>query len=231
MGTPRLMYALFQALWLPAASGAGMLPLDRRCVQEVERLHAFFETWWNGKVPQTHAYFEEHFLSAQHSAFTFVSPFGLSLNLNSTAQYIYQAHGMRYTDDWAKASQVNGADMRFLLSNISVTWSDASRQMCAVTFQEHQQVGGLHGPVQTKSNVCLLMSKEGAPNKLGWLMEHETWWPGFVHQDSCTQLVARVQAPSLIPACFNCSHCLPGTCASCLRHSKLTKKPISTSFL
>lgn len=156
------------------------------------------------------------FVSAQHSAFTFVSPVGRNLGLNSTIDYIYQAYGSRYTDDWANASEVQGHEMRFLLSNISVTWANEATQTCTVTFQEHQQVGGSQGPVQTKANVCVLEHKQGAPHELGWLLEHETWWPGFAHRESCGALMSGLP-PNAIPACYNCDHCLPGAaCAKCL---------------
>ena len=195
--------------------------LTERCTLEVLRLHAFFEDWWNGRVQQTATVFNASFVAAQHSAFKFISPVGTSLNLSSTIDYIYQAWDSKFTDDWASASQVHGHPMRFFLSNVVVTWADEVSQTCTVTFQEHQQVGGTHGVVQTKANACVLKHKLGAPHSLGWLLEHETWWPGFVHQESCNALKHQGVAPHEIPACYNCTHCLPGLCTECLQATAL----------
>ena len=211
-----LRWALVLAALCQFCSARPRIPLAQRCTSEVLRLHAFFEDWWNARLPQTRHNFHAGFTSANHPEFTFVSPLGTGLGLNATAEYIYGAYGTRYTDDWATADQVQGHDMRFLLSNITVTWVDEPSETCTVTFQEHQQVGGAEGPVQTKANACVLKRMSGAPNGLGWLLEHETWWPGWAHRGGCEALRARGLRPEEIPACYNCTGCLAKACAECL---------------
>ena len=89
---------------------------------------------------------------------------------------------------------------------------------CTVVFQENQQVGGARGPVQAKRNACTLVHKEGTPNQLAWVMEHETWWPGVAYgADSCGTLQGQPgMANASIAACFGCTHCLPADCGPCL---------------
>ena len=192
-------------------------PLEDRCAREVYRLHAFFEDWWNGHAEHTHAYFDEQFSSVTDPAFTFVSPTGSPVGFADTHQFIFASYGTRYTGDWGR-SFVNDTDMVFNITSLAVTWSDETTQSCTVAFQENQQVGGLSGPVQAKRNACTLVRKEGTPNQLAWVMEHETWWPGVAYgSDSCGSLRGQPgMANASIAACFGCTHCLPANCGPCL---------------
>jgi hypothetical protein len=191
--------------------------LEERCAREVYRLHAFFQDWWNGHAEHTRAYFDEQFSSVTDRAFAFVSPTGLSSGLADTQQFIFDSYGDRYTGDWGK-DFVNNTDMAFNITSLDVTWAGEAEQSCTVVFQENQQVGGRTGPVQAKRNAATLIRKDGTPNQLAWVMEHETWWPGVAHgSDSCSSLRGQPGvANASIAACFGCTNCLPAHCGPCL---------------
>ena len=191
--------------------------LEERCAREVYRLHAFFQDWWNGHAEHTRAYFDEQFSSVTDRAFAFVSPTGLPSGSADTQQFIFDSYGDRYTGDWGK-DFVNNTDMAFNITSLDVTWADEAEQSCTVVFQENQQVGGRTGPVQAKRNAATLIRKDGTPNQLAWVMEHETWWPGVAHgSDSCSSLRGQPGvANASIAACFGCTNCLPAHCGPCL---------------
>lgn len=209
---------VLRLVWCATAlAGASTTLLEDRCAQEVYRLHAFFQEWWNGHVDHAHSYFDQQFTSVMDPRFTFISPAGLPIGLKDTQQFIYESYGLRYTGDWGKPF-INNTDMRFNITSLQVTWSDDVNQACTVTFQENQQVGGTNGPVQAKRNACTLVHKAGTPNQLAWVIEHETWWPGVAAgNDSCGTLRAQPRLPhSSFAACFGCTHCLPANCGACL---------------
>jgi hypothetical protein len=187
------------------------LPLGRRCVDEVMRLHRFFEDWWNGRVPQERRVLDAGFTSAlDPSSFHFASPAGVPFDRSATADAIFSAWGTRYDPAWAKEAWVRGADFRIVISNASVAWETESA--CAVLFHENQQVGGAGGPAQAKANGATM--RLAADGTLLWLLEQETWWPGFSFNSSCPALADL--PPAAVPACHGCASCLPDECGGCL---------------
>jgi hypothetical protein len=196
---------------------SNFITLEDRCAREVYRLHVFFEQWWNGHLPHTHTEFDEQFSAVMDPKFAFISPEGLPLGLSDTKSFIYNSYGTKHTEDWMKPF-VNNFDMRFNITDLRVTWSDEATQTCTVIFQENQQVGGSSGPVQAKRNACTLVHKAGTPNQLAWVLEHETWWPGFESgRSSCPSLIDQSSiSNTTIAACFGCTRCLPANCHSCL---------------
>lgn len=199
--------------------------LGERCQDEVRRLHAFFEQWWNGRLPQDRHIFDSKFTSSCDNHFFYNGPVGVPSYRAGTAEWIFSQWGKRYENSWARAEWVRNRDMTFVITNATTAWADASAceakdVACQVLFLEHQQVGGSDGPVQTKSNTATLRC--GESGELLWVSEVETWWPGFVHgSDSCNELKAQKISDLSIPACYNCKNCLPDFCGKCLPSTPL----------
>lgn len=129
-----------------------------QCRAEVEELHAFFQAWLDGSLPNSDAVFSR-FTAVTDPAFTLISPAGQVEDAAAAAQWIYAARGTR-------------PGVRL--------WTDQHTLRCAdertavVTYREWQTNAGV---TTLRLSTAVLAADPAAPNGLRWLHVHETWLP------------------------------------------------------
>ena len=131
-------------------------PLTVDCIREVVELHAFFQAWLRGELPD-HDHVFARFLGATAPEFALISPDGQTAGLAETADWIRRAHGARpgvllWTDEHAAPF--------------------ADDEAALITYREGQTRDSM-----TTLRICsaLFRRKPDAPNRVVWLHVHETW--------------------------------------------------------
>lgn len=130
--------------------------LQEACFQEVIDLHAFFQGWLDGTLPESDAVFAR-FAAANDPAFTLVSPDGSMAGGVETGAWIRAAHGTRRGFKlWTDAHQ-----MHFQDGNTAV-----------VTYREWQT---RDGATSVRRSTVVFYVTPTAPNGVAWAHIHETW--------------------------------------------------------
>ncbi len=134
-------------------------PLARAALQEVIDLHAFFEAWLGGTVPNTEAAFSR-LPSALAEGFSMVTPDGTRLSRAAVAGWLRQAHA-------AKAQpgpfRIRVTDPECLL---------VRPPLVAVGYVEEQSSGGTR---RARRSTALFEAELDAPGGVRWLLLQETW--------------------------------------------------------
>lgn len=131
------------------------------CDREVHELHIFFETWFNGELPDEDEVFArlEHVLAPE---FELVSPDGRRMDRTSLCRVLREAHG-----------RVQGDPKRIWIEDVRVR--DAGAQRWLVTYEEWQEG---EGASRGRLSTALLGAAPETPNGVLWHHLHETWLPG-----------------------------------------------------
>lgn len=125
-------------------------------IQEVIELHAFFEAWLGGALPnEEHAF--ARFTTATAPDFTLIGPEGNAMDAAAVAGWIRQSHGTR-------------PGFRLWTSDHRLLHADGA---CAlVTYLEWQT---RDDATTCRISTALFLAAPGAPNGYIWRHVHETW--------------------------------------------------------
>jgi hypothetical protein len=125
---------------------------------EVERLHRFFQEWFNGELDDTDAVFAA-FESALAEGFHIITPDGQVL---SRAEILAMVRGFR--GGWQNSRiWIKECKLRAELGPVAL-----------VTYEEWQDVAG---EVKGRLSSALFDLGDGRDDSLRWLHVHETWLP------------------------------------------------------
>lgn len=138
----------------------GRWNMRRRCAEEVEALHRFFEGWFVGTLERSDEAFAE-LPAALEEGFAIIGPSGRMVERELLLTELRRAHG---------AWQPLGG--RIWIENFQLRQSVDS--LYVVTYEERQQQGGSE---TSRVSTALLRDSPNAPRGLGWLHVHETWLP------------------------------------------------------
>jgi hypothetical protein len=140
------------------ASDSASTPSRRKQVQqEIERIHRFFEDWFNGDVEDS----DQAFAAADSSlapGFTLVSPGGQSFPRAVLLSQIRSAHGSRR------------GGLRIWIDDLNLHYQERGIIICG--YREWQRVGD--DPARGRRSTAVF---EDDGDKLVWLHVHETWLP------------------------------------------------------
>ena len=126
------------------------------CVCEIVELHAFFQGWLDGSLPNSDEVFAR-FAAATAPDFTLIGPDGSMAHFAATAAWIRAAHGTRPGFQlWTTDHQLQHQD-----GNCAV-----------VTYREWQT---LSGATNVRVSTAVFQSDPAAPNGVVCLHVHETW--------------------------------------------------------
>ena len=139
----------------------GETPLNEQTVPtEIAELHAFFEDWFVGRLPDDDQAFAR-FADAMGEGFEIVSPAGTATGRDDLLAMLRSAH----------SSSAEGA-LRIWTDN--VTARSVGDGLILARYEEWQEAGG-----ETKGRVssAVLREDSSAPGGFLWLSVHETWLP------------------------------------------------------
>ncbi len=134
--------------------------MHRRCAQEVDALHRFFEGWFVGTLERSDETFEQ-LKEALADGFIIIGPTGRLVERNELLVELRRAHG---------AWQPLGG--RIWIENFH--HRSSLQGLHVVTYEEHQKQGGVK---TTRLSTALLVESPQDPEELRWLHVHETWLP------------------------------------------------------
>ena len=130
-----------------------------QCADEVDGLHAFFELWFVGELPQTRDALAR-FSDVLAEEFQLIQPSGLTRSRNGISTDVFDAHGVH--DD-------------VTIETSTFEPRDADGDRCLGTYEEWQTVGDDRtGRVST----VLFRRASATPNGVEWVHLHETWLDG-----------------------------------------------------
>lgn len=164
-----LTLATLLATLLPLAAAAQTEPepeampeptLEERCEKEVVELHAFFEGWFNGSIPDTDESYSR-FTGVLADGFAIIGPSG---NLTERQELVEGLRSSR-SPEGSEPIRIWIEDFRF---------HRLGGDMALVTYEEWQQRGNQR---RGRLSSALLRQRAGTPNGLEWLHVHETWLP------------------------------------------------------
>jgi hypothetical protein len=130
--------------------------LVEQCTDEVESLHAFFELWFLGELPQTRAALDR-FSGVLAAEFRMIQPSGLTRSRDGITTDVFDAHGVH--DD--VTIETSAFEPRHVGSD-----------SCLGTYEEWQSVGE-----DETGRVATVLFRRAAdtPNGVEWVHLHETW--------------------------------------------------------
>jgi hypothetical protein len=125
---------------------------------EITELHAFFQGWLDGTLPDTDAAFAR-VVNTTDPAFVLIGPSGEITNRAALLDQIRAGHASR--PGWRM--WIERAELRCCSGDLRVA-----------TYEEWHQTGEA-----TTARICtaVLRAAPGTPNGLAWLHVHETWLP------------------------------------------------------
>ncbi|WP_136601853.1 DUF4440 domain-containing protein [Salinigranum halophilum] len=131
-------------------------PLAEQCATEVDDLHAFFELWFVGELPQRR---EElaRFADVLAEDFRMIQPSGLTRTREGITTDVFDAHGAR--------SDVTIETSPFEPRHVG-------RETCLGTYEEWQSMGD-----DRTGRLATVLFRRAAetPNGVEWVHLHETW--------------------------------------------------------
>ena len=138
--------------------------MEDSCVREVKELHAFFERWYAGEMPDTNEGFSR-MTSAIAGDFRAVGPGANHLGKPEIAMLIRDGHGKH---------QGSGSDFRIEVRNAAP--HGLGRNLCVVTYEEWQL---FRGAWSARASSAVFRRRASAPNGFEWVHLHESWLPGY----------------------------------------------------
>ncbi|WP_372909892.1 hypothetical protein [Salinigranum sp.] len=130
--------------------------LVERCAREVDELHAFFELWFVGELPQRREELSR-FVDVLADDFRMVQPSGLTRTRDGIATDVFEAHGAH--DD--VTVETSAFEPRHV-----------GEESCLGTYEEWQSMGD-----ERTGRVATVLFRRAAetPNGVEWVHLHETW--------------------------------------------------------
>ncbi len=125
---------------------------ERIAVEEVHRLHAFFEDWFAGRPGRR----IEEFGDAIDEAFTIVGPDGGETPAAGIVDAVQGAFGTR-TDTTIRVEEV------------------VARRVGGVYLCRYVEVHETPGNVTRRVSTAVMAPDDAAPGQMRWLTVHETW--------------------------------------------------------
>ena len=123
---------------------------------EIRRLHDFFVSWFNGRVPKEDAVFAE-VRDALHPRFALISPRAVVDRRDVLLDSIWAAHGAHQ-------------DFAIWIENATVRHVDGA--LAIATYEEWQQRGA--APPRGRLSTVVFVQVD---SRLQWLHVHETFLP------------------------------------------------------
>ncbi len=121
---------------------------------EVERLHSFFEDWFDGRGDHT----IEEFSNALDDTFFIVSPEGVKMSKRAIVGVVEQLH------------ETGPVSIR--VENISL--ESTTGELIIGTYEEHQE---RNGERKVRLSSVGMRVDPQAPGGIRWMFVHETWLP------------------------------------------------------
>ncbi len=137
--------------------GRPPLDIESHCRKEVAELHAFFQQWFTGELPETAEAFDR-FASVMAAGFHIVSPAGRIMQRDRILDAVRGGYRSGPVKIWIK-----NHTHRLTLGDLAL-----------VTYEEWQSSGD---ETRGRLSSALLRVKAGLLNDLQWLHVHETWLP------------------------------------------------------
>lgn len=122
---------------------------------EIEELHAFFQAWFAGAVPDDEAHFGR-FSSTLSPDFTIIPPSGNIIDSTTIQHRLRDAYGTSNTQIWiekASARRLGG-------------------QHIVAVYEEWQRRDGV---TSVRQSSAIFSRSQQAPNGVIWQHVHETW--------------------------------------------------------
>ncbi len=130
--------------------------LVEQCRREVDELHAFFELWFVGELPQTRSELRR-FERVLAEDFRMIQPSGLTKTRDGIVTDVFDAHE---------------AHENVTVETSSLEPRHVADETCLGTYEEWQTTGEERtGRVAT----ALFRRAAGTPNGVEWVHLHETW--------------------------------------------------------
>lgn len=157
--------------------------LRGRAAAEVVALHAFFEDWFAGRLPDSDAAFAR-FADGLDPDFEIVTPRGEALARRALLEALRAAHGRV-----ARRIEVEVLEVRRLGALALVCYHEwqaegsppspsASREAGAPGAPGESRAPGASAAWKGRRSAALLRDDPAAPGGWRWLYVHETWLPG-----------------------------------------------------
>ncbi len=127
-------------------------------IQEVIDLHAFFEAWLGGDLPETDAEFAR-FVVATNANFMLIAPDGRIMDSDAVSTWIRGAHGTR-------------PGFRLWTTDHRIVYT--THDCALVSYLEWQERDAV---TTCRISSALFIPEPAAPNGYAWLHVHETWIP------------------------------------------------------
>lgn len=127
--------------------------------REIVDLHAFFEGWFRGELPNDDASFAR-MSDVMEPGFHIVTPQGDLLGRERILQVVREAHG-------------RDPESRIWIENVQVR--ESSSEIVVAMYEEWQQSGD--EPARGRLSTVVFRKAESAPHGLTWAHLHETWLP------------------------------------------------------
>lgn len=139
--------------------------IEQTIATEIAELHAFFEDWFVGRLPNEDQAFAR-FADAMGAGFEIVSPAGTATGRDDLLAMLRAAH----------CSSAEGA-LRIWTDSVSAR--SLGDGLTLARYEEWQESGG-----ETKGRLssAVLREDSSAPGGFLWLSVHETWLPSSSEQ-------------------------------------------------
>ncbi len=130
--------------------------------REIEEIHTFFESWFNGARPQTDRVFDE-LESRLHADFHIVMPSGDLLTRSQLLAALRRG--------W-------GTNPKFRIRTRLLYWKPSGVGTWLAVYEEWQKAARNSAPANNgRVTSAVFIPADSAPNRVAWLHAHETWLP------------------------------------------------------
>ena len=131
------------------------------CHREIVELHAFFQDWFNGTIPESGSAFDQ-FTAGMAESFTMRMPGGERFDHDSIIERVRGAYG------YARES----GPVKIWIENIRTVESGEDR---AVIEYEEWQTDSPAAPPRGRRSVATFETDANVPNGVAWVDLHEEW--------------------------------------------------------
>jgi len=135
------------------------MSMKKRCRNEVEQLHMFFQDWFTGAAAGDEASFAR-VGAVLADDFRLISPRGEEYDREGILQVIRAAHGSR------------PGGIEIWITDFEVRYAVDS--LCVATYREWQRVDGQQ---TCRASTVVFRETLTTPNRVEWTHLHETWLP------------------------------------------------------